>query len=147
MNRTLMRLTTLPARLPRTMSKVALLAVPATLLASHAFAQAANTLGGRMQAASTDLTMGGGFVLEILGYLLGGTAMLACIYTIWQHSKNPNGQARFGYGLVSVLAGGAIFNRQLVRHLCVAVDGRRRVRDNGAAGQAGGGHRRPRSFA
>ncbi len=77
MNRTLIRLTTLPARLPRTLSKAALLAAPATLLASHAFAQAANTLGGRMQAASTDLTTGGGFVLEILGYLLGGAAMLA----------------------------------------------------------------------
>jgi hypothetical protein len=87
--------------------------MPATLLASHAFAQAANTLGGRMQAASTDLTMGGGFVLQILGYLLGGTAMLAGIYTIWQHSKNPNGQARFGYGLVSVLAGGAFLTASL----------------------------------
>ena len=113
MNRTLIRLTTLPARLPRTLSKAALLAAPASLLASHAFAQAANTLGGRMQAASTDLTMGGGFVLEILGYLLGGAAMLAGIYTIWQHSKNPNGQARFGYGLVSVLAGGAFLTASL----------------------------------
>ena len=114
MNRTLIRLTTLPVRLPRTLSKAAILAAPATLLASHAFAQAAtNTLGARMQAASTDLTMGGGYVLEILGYLLGGASMLAGIYTIWQHSKNPNGQARFGYGLVSILAGGAFLTASL----------------------------------
>lgn len=113
MNLTLIRLTTLPARLPRQISRASLYALPAMLLANHAFAQAANTLGGRMQAASTDLTMGGGFVLQILGYLLGGTAMLAGIYTIWQHSKNPNGQSRFGYGVVSVLAGGAFLTASL----------------------------------
>lgn len=113
MNRTLIRLTTLPVRLPRTVSRAALYAVPAMLLANQAFAQAANTLGGRMQAASTDLTTGGGFVLQIIGYLLGGTAMLAGVYTIWQHSKNPNGQSRFGYGLVSVLAGGAFLAASL----------------------------------
>lgn len=114
MNHTLIRLTTLPARLPRSLSKAAALAAPAVFLAQHAFAQAAgNTLGGRMQAASQDLTVGGGFVLQILGYLLGGAAMLAGIYTIWQHSKNPNGQARFGYGLVSVLAGGAFLAASL----------------------------------
>ncbi len=114
MNRTLIRLTTLPARMPRTLAKAAALATPALFLAQHAFGQAAgNTLGGRLQAASTDLTTGGGFVLEILGYLLGGAAMLAGIYTIWQHSKNPNGQARFGYGLVSILAGGAFLTASL----------------------------------
>ncbi len=113
MNRTLIRLTTLPAQLPRTLSRAAALATPAVFLAGHAFAQAANTLGGRMQAASTDLTNGGGYVLTILGYLMGGAAMLAGVYTIWQHSKNPNGQARFGYGLVSLLAGGAFLTASL----------------------------------
>ena len=44
---------------------------------------------------------------------MGGAALLAGIYTIWQHSKNPNGQARFGYGLVSVLAGGAFLTASL----------------------------------
>ena len=113
MNRTLIRLTTLPIRLPRTLSRAAALAVPAAFMAGHAFAQATNTLGGRMQAASPDLTNGGGYVLTILGYLLGGAAMLAGIYTIWQHSKNPNGQSRFGYGLVSLLAGGAFLTASL----------------------------------
>ena len=113
MNRTLIRLTTLPARLPRQFSRASLYALPAMLLTNQAFAQAANTLGGRMQAASTDLTLGGGYVLQILGYLLGGTAILAGVYTIWQHSKNPNGQSRFGYGLVSVLAGGAFLAASL----------------------------------
>lgn len=113
MNRTLVRLTASPARLPPTLSRAALYAAPALLLANQAFAQAANTLGGRMQAASTDLTLGGGFVLQILGYLLGGAALLAGVYTIWQHSKNPNGQSRFGYGLVSILAGGAFLAASL----------------------------------
>jgi len=112
-NRTLVRLTTLPARLPRTLGRAAALAGPALLVSHQVLAQAANTLGGRMQAASTDLTDGGGYVLTILGYLLGGAAMLAGIYTIWQHSKNPNGQARFGYGLVSLLAGGAFLTASL----------------------------------
>lgn len=114
MNRTLIKLTTLPARIPVTASKAAALAVPAMLLASEAFAQAAgNTLGSRMQAASTDLTTGGGYVLQILGYLLGGAALLTGIYTIWQHTKNPNGQSRLGYGFVSVLAGGAFLAASL----------------------------------
>ena len=108
MNRTLARLATFPTPLPQTFGKLAAFAAPVALLARHAFAQGAgNTLGGRMQAASQDLTTGGGYVLTILGYLLGGAAVLAGIYTIWQHSKNPNGQNRFGYGLVSILAGGA----------------------------------------
>ena len=113
MNRTLIRLTTLPARLPRTLGRAAALAGLAIFVSHQVLAQATNTLGGRMQAASTDLTDGGGFVLTILGYLLGGAAMLAGIYTIWQHSKNPNGQARFGYGLVSLLAGGAFLTASL----------------------------------
>jgi len=112
-NRTLTRLTTLPARLPRTLSRAAALAAPAIFLSHQVLAQATNTLGGRMQAASTDLTNGGGYVLTILGYLMGGAAMLAGVYTIWQHSKNPNGQARFGYGLVSLLAGGAFLTASL----------------------------------
>lgn len=113
MNRTLTRLTTLPARLPRTLSRAAALAAPVIFLSHQVLAQAANTLGGRMQAASTDLTDGGGYVLTILGYLMGGAAMLAGVYTIWQHSKNPNGQSRFGYGLVSLLAGGAFLTASL----------------------------------
>ncbi len=113
MNRTLTRLTTLPARVPRTLSRAAALAAPAIFLSHQVFAQATNTLGGRMQAASTDLTNGGGYVLTILGYLMGGAAMLAGVYTIWQHSKNPNGQSRFGYGLVSLLAGGAFLTASL----------------------------------
>ena len=97
-------------------AKYAAYALPAMLLTSEAFAQAAggaNTLGGRMQAASGDLTTGGGWVLEILGYLLGGGALLVGINTIWQHTKNPNGQSRLGYGFVSVLAGGAFLAASL----------------------------------
>jgi len=112
-NRTLVRLTTLPTHLPRALGRAATLATPVIFLSHQVFAQATNTLGGRMQAASTDLTSGGGYVLTILGYLMGGAAMLAGIYTIWQHSKNPNGQARFGYGLVSLLAGGAFLTASL----------------------------------
>ena len=94
-------------------AKYAAYSLPAMLLASEAFAQNANTLGGRMQAASGDLTTGGGWVLEILGYLLGGGALLVGINTIWQHTKNPNGQSRLGYGFVSVLAGGAFLAASL----------------------------------
>jgi hypothetical protein len=66
-----------------------------------------------MQAASTDLTTGGGFILQILGYLLGGAAVLSGVYAIWQHTKNPNGQGKLGYGFVSVLAGGAFLAASL----------------------------------
>ena len=100
-------------RLVRPATKLAIYTLPVLLLTHEAFAQA-NTLGNRLTAASTDLTAGGGYVLQILGYLLGGCAMLAGIYTIWQHTKNPNGQSRLGYGFVSVLAGGAFLTASLM---------------------------------
>jgi uncharacterized membrane protein HdeD (DUF308 family) len=59
-----------------------------------------------MQTASQDLTTGGGFILELVGYIVGVAAMLAGGFTIWQHTKNPNGQHRMSYGIISVLAGG-----------------------------------------
>jgi len=65
-----------------------------------------STLGSQAQAAAQDLTTGGGFVLELVGYILGVVAMLYGGYTIWQHTKNPNGQHRMSFGIISVLAGG-----------------------------------------
>jgi len=105
-------------RTARAAAKVWSLALLGLLTVHQAQAQAAaggatNTLGGRMQAASTDLTVGGGFILQILGYLLGGAAVLAGVYAIWQHTKNPNGQGKLGYGFVSVLAGGAFLAASL----------------------------------
>ena len=112
--RKLMKVTTLPARipqiLPRTLRTCALalpLAVGVALYLTTPLAHAAgNTLGGQAQAAATDLTSGGGYVLELVGYVGGVAAMLAGGFTIWQHTKNPNGQHRLSYGIISVLAGG-----------------------------------------
>ncbi len=112
--RNLLKVTTLPARipqsLPRTLRTCALalpLAVGAALYLTTPLAHAAgNTLGGQAQAASQDLTQGGGFLLELVGYIAGVCAMLAGGFTIWQHTKNPNGQHRLSYGIISVLAGG-----------------------------------------
>lgn len=112
--RKLLRLTTLPVRipqiLPRTLRTCALalpLLVGVTLYLTTPLAHAAgNTLGGQAQAASQDLTQGGGFLLELVGYVAGVCAMLAGGFTIWQHTKNPNGQHRLSYGIISVLAGG-----------------------------------------
>jgi hypothetical protein len=103
-----------PARIAAKVWSLALLGL-LTVQQAHAQAAAgaANTLGGRMQAASTDLTVGGGFILQILGYLLGGAAVLSGVYAIWQHTKNPNGQGKLGYGFVSVLAGGAFLAASL----------------------------------
>jgi hypothetical protein len=107
---TLARLTSLPARIPVRMTRVALVlpvAVTGAVLMMSPVAHAAgNTLGGQAQAASQDLTTGGGFILELVGYILGVGAMLAGGFTIWQHTKNPNGQHRMTYGVISVLAGG-----------------------------------------
>jgi hypothetical protein len=107
------------ARPVRAAAKVWSLALLGLLTVQQAHAQAAaaggaaNTLGGRMQAASSDLTVGGGYILQILGYLLGGAAVLSGVYAIWQHTKNPNGQGKLGYGFVSVLAGGAFLAASL----------------------------------
>ncbi len=91
-------------RLLATTAAFAAVALPV----SNALAQAAggNTLGSRMQAVSTDMTNGGGYLLTLFGFILGGFALIAGGWTIYQHTKNPNGQARLGYGVAGVLAGG-----------------------------------------
>jgi len=99
----------------RTATATGLLLTAATLLSGEALAQAAgNTIGGRMTAASQDLTTGGGYVLELFGYILGGAALIAGGYTLWQHTKNPNGQHRVGYGIASILAGGFFLTASLI---------------------------------
>ena len=85
-----------------------------TFLAGQAMAAAGNTLGARMQAAAGDLTLGGGYVLELLGYILGAAAILAGGFTVWQHTKNPNGQHRLSYGIISVLVGGFFLTASLI---------------------------------
>ena len=110
----LLRLTALQARIPQALPRVlrpyalALpLAVGVALSLTTPVAHAAgNTLGGQAQAAAQDLTTGSGYVMELLGYVLGVCAMLFGGHTIWQHTKNPNGQHRMSFGIVSVLAGG-----------------------------------------
>jgi hypothetical protein len=112
--RKLVKVTTLPPRIPQTLSRTlrsCALALPmvvgAALYLTTPLAHAAgNTLGAQAQAASQDLTTGGGYVLELVGYVVGVAAMLAGGFTIWQHTKNPNGQHRLSYGIISVLAGG-----------------------------------------
>ena len=102
------------ARPSRKLTKLSAFSLALSMAAGQAMAQGANnTLGGRMTAASQDLTTGGGYVLQILGYLLGGTAILMGVYKIWQHTKNPNGQGSLAYGFVSVLAGGAFLAASL----------------------------------
>lgn len=112
--RKLLKVTTIPSRIPqilpctlRTCALALPLVVGVALYLTTPLAHAAgNTLGGQAQAASTDLTQGGGFLLELVGYIAGVCAMLAGGFTIWQHTKNPNGQHRLSYGIISVLAGG-----------------------------------------
>ncbi len=91
-----------PTTRQRLMAATAAFAAVA-LPASNALAQ---TLGTRMQAVSTDMTSGGGYLLTLFGFILGGFALIAGGWTIYQHTKNPNGQARLGYGVAGVLAGG-----------------------------------------
>jgi Zn-dependent protease len=106
----LVRLTTLPAYIPLRVSPRPAIASGAVIAASVILAPLAHaagaTLGSQMQTASQDLTTGGGFILELVGYIVGVAAMLAGGFTIWQHTKNPNGQHRMSYGIISVLAGG-----------------------------------------
>ena len=91
-------------RLPATVAAFA----AGALSAADAVAQGTggNTLGGRMQAVSTDMTNGGAYLLTLFGFILGGFALIAGGWAIYQHTKNPNGQSRLGYGVAGVLAGG-----------------------------------------
>lgn len=110
-----LRPTTLPACIPRRRLRALLrtsaltlpLAVGVALSMTTPLAHAAgNTLGAQAQAASQDLTTGSGYIMELLGYVLGVGSLLFGGYTIWQHTKNPNGQHRMSFGIVSVLIGG-----------------------------------------
>jgi hypothetical protein len=108
--------TTLPSHVPRaiklSMPRAALVlpvafGVGLYLAGPHmAHAATGSTLGTQAETAAGDLTTGGGYVLELVGYIFGAVAMLYGGYTIWQHTKNPNGQHRMSFGIISVLAGG-----------------------------------------
>ena len=102
------------------------------LTSAQAMAQGTgNTLGGRMSAVAEDMTTGGGTLLTLFGFILGGFALIAGGWTIYQHTKNPNGQARLGYGVAGVLAGGffltlasiAQFSSQTISGAAASSDG------------------------
>ena len=99
------------------------------LASSHAMAQ--NTLGSRMTTAAGDLTTGGGTLLTLFGFILGGFALIGGGWAIYQHTKNPNGQGKIGYGIAGVLAGGffltissiATFSGQTISGAAASSDG------------------------
>ncbi len=108
--------------------------VSLALASSHAIAQtttSGNTLGGRMSVASQDLTTGGGTLLTLFGFLLGGFALIGGGWAIYQHTKNPNGQGKIGYGIAGILAGGffltissiATFSGQTISGAAASSDG------------------------
>lgn len=88
----------------------ATLAASAMLLAPAAFAAGGDTIGGRLTAAATDLGDGAGFMLTLAGYVAGALALLLGFWTIWQYSKNPNGQARPAYGILGIVLGGVFLS-------------------------------------
>jgi len=125
-----------PVLLRRRLATVAYTFGVLAMSASHNLAQAAagaggNTLGARMSAVSEDMTTGGGTLLTLFGFILGGFALLAGGWTIYQHTKNPNGQAKLGYGVAGVLAGGffltlasiATFSAQTISGAAASSDG------------------------
>ena len=118
-------------RLATAAATLGALALSASYDVAHAAAGAGNTLGGRMQAVSEDLTTGGGYLLTVFGFILGGFALIAGGWAIYQHTKNPNGQSRMGYGIAGVLAGGffltlasiATFSAQTISGAAASSDG------------------------
>jgi hypothetical protein len=75
---------------------------------TQAFAQATgNTLGGRMQAASTDLLTGTTYIGDLFSYALALVAALASGYTFFHNRKNPNSsEHRLGYAIAGLVATG-----------------------------------------
>lgn len=93
----------------RQLRGTALLAVAAVAFAhTPAFAQAAgNTLGSRMQAASTDLLTGTTYIGDLFSYALALVAALASGYTFFHNRKNPNSsEHRLGYAIAGLVATG-----------------------------------------
>jgi hypothetical protein len=80
----------------------------AALNHGQAFAQATgNTLGGRMQAASTDLLTGTTYIGDLFAYALALVAALASGYTFFHNRKNPNSsEHRLGYAIAGLVATG-----------------------------------------
>jgi len=121
-----------PTLLRQQLATAAATAGVLALTTAQAMAQGAgNTLGGRMSVVSQDMTTGGGTLLTLFGFILGGFALLAGGWTIYQHTKNPNGQAKLGYGVAGVLAGGffltiasiATFSAQTISGAAASSDG------------------------
>ena len=119
-----------PTLLRRRLATAAATAGVLALTTARSMAQS-NTLGTRMVAVSQDMTTGGGTLLTLFGFILGGFALLAGGWTIYQHTKNPNGQAKLGYGVGGVLAGGffltiasiATFSAQTISGAAASSDG------------------------
>ena len=107
------------------------LATFAALVLANSHAMAQSTLGSRAAIASQDLTTGGGTLLTLFGFILGGFALLGGGWAIYQHTKNPNGQGKMGYGIAGVLAGGffltissiATFSGQTISGAAASSDG------------------------
>ena len=125
--------TSIPVKVTLPRRQLATAAATAGVLAlttARSMAQS-NTLGTRMAAVSQDMTTGGGTLLTLFGFILGGFALLAGGWTIYQHTKNPNGQAKLGYGVAGVLAGGffltiasiATFSAQTISGAAASSDG------------------------
>lgn len=70
-------------------------------------AGAGDTLGGRMQAASTDLLSGTTYIGDLFSYALALVAALASGYTFFHNRKNPNSsEHRLGYAIAGLVATG-----------------------------------------
>ncbi|MGC9271764.1 hypothetical protein [Acidiphilium sp.] len=70
-------------------------------------ATAGDTLGGRMQAASTDLLTGTTYIGDLFSYALALVAALASGYTFFHNRKNPNSsEHRLGYAIAGLVATG-----------------------------------------
>jgi hypothetical protein len=70
-------------------------------------ATAGDTLGGRMQAGSTDLLTGTTYIGDLFSYALALVAALASGYTFFHNRKNPNSsEHRLGYAIAGLVATG-----------------------------------------
>ena len=86
---------------------LATLAVAAAVHPAFAAAGAGDTLGGRMQAASTDLLSGTTYIGDLFSYALALVAALASGYTFFHNRKNPNSsEHRLGYAIAGLVATG-----------------------------------------
>jgi len=98
----------------QTLKPVAIvLSIAAISQSALADAGGGNTLGGMATRVSTD-SLQWGSLFTTIAYLLASCLVIAGLFAIYSHTRNPNGQWKTHHGAVALLVAGGLFAWNLI---------------------------------